>query len=99
MDSKQGKVEEKGGERELQKTTWLSSANAKDSTTFGSLNDELDSGEGFDQFEGRKTDYDFNKYSTMIGEVSDDLARKAARIEREIEGQTSDNRHLAEERN
>ena len=26
MDNKQGKAEEKGGERELQKTTWLSSA-------------------------------------------------------------------------
>ena len=65
-----------------------------------SLND-MDRSAKYDQFENRNTDYEFSKYSTQINEdkITDDLKKRAEKVEQEILNKKSGNKHQAEERN
>lgn len=89
-----------GRERALEKTSWLSSSSAN----LGALND-LESAFGdhkpFNQFEGKRTNYSDNIYSTSLNmnKVTKEQQQRAMRVERDIMGQTTSNRHMAEERN
>jgi PAB1-binding protein PBP1 len=63
---------------------------------------DVDDGKQFNQFEGKKSTYHDNIYTTAIDEnrLTDELRRKARILEREILGQESGgNVHLAEDRN
>lgn len=55
----------------------------------------------FDQFENKKTTYNFDIYSTKIDEnkVSKDVESRAEKIERDLMNEKAVNRHQAEERN
>ena len=70
------------------------------------LSEELDQGEKWDQFEtnerkfGVKSTFDENLYTTRLekGKVTKEQAAEAERIAREIMSGTTDNAHVAEER-
>ena len=55
----------------------------------------------FDQFAGKSTTYNDDIYSTKIdkSKVTRETQERANKIEKEIEGTKSINRHVAEERN
>lgn len=61
-----------GGERTLEKTSWVSKdVGAGVKSAMNTTLYDMDSGSGgaiFDQFKGKRTDYDFNMYSTTIDE-------------------------------
>lgn len=56
---------------------------------------------GFNQFEGKKTTYSDDLYSTKlnIASISKEQQDRAWRVERDITSTTTKNRHIAEERN
>ena len=88
----------------MQKTSWLPSSSAT-GKTLDSL-DDLESSGGansrpFDQFQGKKTNYSDDIYSTHIDmtQVSREQQMHAAQVERDITGTVTSNRHMAEERN
>lgn len=63
--------------------------------------DDADDGRVFNQFEGKRSTYKEDLYTTKIDQnsISDDLKKKAAQLERDILSQASGgNVHLAEER-
>ncbi len=64
--------------------------------------DESDDGRKYNQFEGRKSTYHENLYTTRLDEsqLTEEQKRTGQKLEREILGQvTEGNIHLAEERN
>lgn len=66
----------------------------------GSVEDD-DDGSAFDQFKGKKSSYRDDLYTTKIDDskITEDLKKKAAKVEREILTKDSEgNKHVAEER-
>lgn len=70
---------------------------------FGTEKDMMvleDDGFKFDQFKGKKSTYDEGLYTSKIdhAKLTDDDKKRAAQIEKEINGTVSSNIHLQEER-
>lgn len=90
-----------GNERALQKPSWMSQG--AEASKIAAL-EELDSANDskpFNQFEGKKTNYSDDIYSTKLdySNVSEEKKQHALKVEREIERASTKNRHMAEERN
>ena len=65
----------KGGERTLEKTSWVSGDTAMKNPSLNQTLTEMDKDGAYDQFKGKSTDYDFNMYSTTIdhNQVSEEV--------------------------
>ena len=65
----------KGGERTLEKTSWVSGNAAMKNPNLNQSLTDMDKDGTFDQFKGKNTDYDFDLYSTKIdhNQVSEEV--------------------------
>lgn len=98
MQKQKSKEEKpKGGERALEKPSWLTSSGP----ALDSLDDMAKDKSSFDQFAGRnKSSYKDSLYTSEIqhDKITSEMHTQAARLEDEIQNTTSNNRHILEER-